>query len=58
MGDLGMASALSRTARRRIHDARISLTLRHHGVNERATTNVKDFEGFGFARVWNLIGEG
>lgn len=38
---------------RRIIDARLALTLRHHGVAEFATTNVKDFQGFGFARVWN-----
>ena len=42
-------------ARRRIIDARLALTLRHHGVTELATANVRDFEGFGFARVWNPI---
>lgn len=42
-------------ARRRIYDARLALTLRHHGVTEVATTNVKDFEGFGFDRVWNPL---
>jgi len=40
---------------RRIIDARLALTLRHHGVTEFATSNVKDFEGLGFARVWNPI---
>lgn len=40
---------------RRIIDARLALTLRHHGVTEFATSNVKDFEGFGFRRVWNPI---
>jgi uncharacterized protein len=40
-------------ARRRIFDARIALTLLHHGVTELATANVKDFEEFGFRRVWN-----
>jgi uncharacterized protein len=40
---------------RRIIDARLALTLRHHGVTDFATTNVKDFEGFGFARVWNPL---
>lgn len=44
-------------ARRRIYDARLALTLRHHGVREFATTNVKDFEGFGFARLWNPLEE-
>ena len=42
-------------ARRRIIDARLALTLRHHGVTELATANVRDFQGFGFARVWNPI---
>ncbi len=42
-------------AARRIIDARLALTLRHHGVTEFATSNVKDFEGFDFARVWNPI---
>jgi len=42
-------------ARRRIHDTRLALTLRHHGVSEFATANVKDFEGFGFERVWNPL---
>ena len=41
---------------RRIVDARLALTLRHHGVTEFATSNVKDFEGFGFTRVWNPLG--
>jgi uncharacterized protein len=40
---------------RRIIDARLGLTLRHHGVNELATTNEKDFAGFGFTRVWNPL---
>jgi toxin-antitoxin system PIN domain toxin len=43
-------------ARRRIIDLRLALTLRHHGVTELATANVKDFEGLGFARVWNPLG--
>lgn len=38
---------------RRVYDARLALTLRHHGVTEFATCNVKDFQGFGFKRVWN-----
>ena len=41
---------------RRIIDARLALTLRHHGVEEFATRNVKDFRGFGFRRVWNPLG--
>ena len=42
-------------ARRRIIDVRLALTLRHHGVTQLATANVKDFNGFGFARVWNPV---
>ena len=40
---------------RRSIDARLALTLRHHGVTEFATVNVKDFEDFGFTRVWDPI---
>ena len=42
---------------RRIIDTRLALTLRHHGVTEVATSNVRDFEGFEFARVWNPLTE-
>ena len=42
-------------ARRRIIDLRLALTLQHHGVTDLATANVKDFEGLGFARVWNPV---
>jgi len=42
---------------RRVYDARLALTLRHHGVTEFATCNVKDFQGFGFKRVWNPLTE-
>ena len=40
---------------RRIYDARLAFTLRHHGVTEFATRNVKDFQGFGFTRVWDPL---
>ena len=40
---------------RRIIDARLGLTLRHHSVTHFATANVKDFQEFGFQRVWNPI---
>jgi len=40
---------------RRIFDARFALVLRHFGVTEFATANVKDFQGFGFQRVWNPL---
>jgi len=38
---------------RRIIDARLALTLLHHGVLDFATANVRDFQSFGFRRVWN-----
>ncbi len=41
--------------RRRIFDARIGLTLLHHGVRELATRNVKDFDGLGFERVFDPL---
>jgi toxin-antitoxin system PIN domain toxin len=44
-------------ARRRLFDARLAYTLRHHGVRELATRNVGDFEEFGFERVWDPVGE-
>ncbi len=43
---------------RKVYDARLALTLRHHGVTEFATCNVKDFQGFGFKRVWNPLAAG
>lgn len=42
-------------ARRRAYDWRTALALRYFGVTEFATANVKDFESFGFARVWNPL---
>ena len=41
--------------RRAIFDARLARTLQEHGVREFATRNVKDFERFGFERVFNPI---
>jgi uncharacterized protein len=40
---------------RQIIDARLGLTLRHHGVTQLATANVKDFKSFGFETVWNPL---
>lgn len=40
---------------RRIIDIRLGLTLRAAGVDQFATTNVKDFQGLGFSRVWNPL---
>lgn len=42
-------------ARRRAYDWRAALSMLRQGVTEFATVNVKDFEGFGFARVWNPL---
>jgi toxin-antitoxin system PIN domain toxin len=57
MKEVWTAASVSGFARRRIYDARLALTLRHHGVKELATTNEKDFAGFGFDRVWNPLQE-
>ena len=40
---------------RKAIDTRIALTLRHHHVTHFATVNIKDFEGFGFDKVWNPL---
>lgn len=40
---------------RAVFDARIALTLRHHGVTALATRNPRDFEGFGFTQLFNPI---
>jgi len=41
--------------RRIVFDARLALTLRHHGVTEFATRNDSHFTGFGFTRLWNPL---
>lgn len=55
MGAVWGAAGGAGFARRRIIDLRLALTLQHHGVTELATANVRDFEGLGFARVWNPV---
>jgi uncharacterized protein len=40
---------------RALIDARLALTLRYHGVTKFVTANVKDFQEFGFQKVWNPI---
>jgi predicted nucleic acid-binding protein len=42
-------------ARRRAYDWRAALSMVRQGVTEFATVNVKDFDGLGFARVWNPL---
>ncbi|MBM4155154.1 MAG: VapC toxin family PIN domain ribonuclease [Lentisphaerae bacterium] len=55
MNDLWQRAAQKGFARHRIYDARLALTLRHHGVEDFATRNMADFEGFGFARLWDPL---
>ena len=55
MNQLWKLTATPGFARRKGFDLRLALTLVHHGVTEFATANVKDFEGLGFARVWNPL---
>ena len=43
------------TGFRHIIDARLALTLRHHGVTHFATANAKQFKDFGFEKVWNPV---
>ena len=43
--------------RRRIIDYRLAFTLLKSGVTEFVTSNVKDFEGLGFARIWDPTGD-
>lgn len=50
-------AAKTTTGFRHIIDARLALTLRHHGVTHFATANVKHFAGFGFEKVWNPLTE-
>jgi uncharacterized protein len=53
--ELWFVAARSDFACGRIYDARLALTLRYHGVTELATRNVKDFQGFGFKKVWDPL---
>ncbi len=55
MDEIWDAASRPGFARRRIYDVRLALTLRHHRVTAFATTNIKDFQGFGFRRVWNPL---
>lgn len=55
MGRVWELAARPGIARRRLFDARLAFTLLHHGVRELATRNVRDFEGFGFDRVWDPL---
>ncbi len=51
--ELWQQAAAPDFARRRIYDTRTALSLRAFGVTDFATANEKDFQGFGFGKVWN-----
>jgi toxin-antitoxin system PIN domain toxin len=53
--DLWKRAADPEFARRRIYDARTALSLTTFGVTDFATLNLKDFQDFGFRRVWNPL---
>ena len=55
MNEVWGHAARKEFAFRRIIDCRLALTLKHHGVKDFATTNVRDFRDFGFTRVWNPL---
>jgi len=55
-GELWRWARATKSGFRRIIDARLALTLLHHGVTHFATAKVKDFEEFAFERVWNPLG--
>jgi uncharacterized protein len=49
------AAARPGVARRHVFDARLAHTLLDNGVKELATRNTRDFEGFGFERVFDPL---
>ena len=53
MTEVWQCAAQPNIGRRVVFDARLALTLRHHGVTEFATRNEAPFTHFGFTRVWN-----
>ena len=55
MDELWRLAAQPNIGRRIVFDARLALTLRHHGVTEFATRNESHFTGFGFTRLWNPL---
>lgn len=55
MDELWRLAAQPNVGRRVVFDARLALTLRHHGITEFATRNESHFTGFGFSRVWNPL---
>lgn len=55
MEEIWRRAAQPNIGRRVVFDARLALTLRHHGVTEFATRNEAHFANFGFTRVWNPL---
>ena len=55
MDDVWRWAGQPNVGRRVVFDARLALTLRHHGVTDFATRNEAHFTGFGFTRVWNPL---
>lgn len=55
MDEVWRLAAQPNIGRRVVFDARLALTLRHHGVTDFATRNASHFAGFGFSRVWNPL---
>ena len=53
--DLWRHAAQHQFKRTRIYDARLALSLIAQGVSEFATVNTRDFQGFGFTKVWNPL---
>lgn len=49
------AAARPGVARRHVFDARLAHTLLDNGVKQLATRNTRDFEGFGFERVFDPL---
>ena len=58
MGEIWKRAGATGAGRRTIFDARLALTLRHHGVTRLATANVKHFADFGFREIWNPLSPG
>lgn len=57
MDEVWAAAARPSFARRRIFDLRLAKGLVRHGVSRFATRNVGDFEGLGFAEVFDPLAD-
>jgi toxin-antitoxin system PIN domain toxin len=54
-GTLWTWAAATKSGFRRMIDARLALTLLHHGITDFATANVSDFQSFPFRRIWSPL---